>query len=155
MPHPVHVLIFPGPGNRVPAHWALFVPSTPSSRTGKVIEVVGTPYTGYGLQFKRNYSIDTETRRHQLLQIGEVDAEHVEDMDGAGETEKVMLDIDARDALEREAKKVTAPGVGKQPIVMFEYENCQSWLKEYVAWLVKRKMLGEEAIGVLAEAPDR
>ncbi|KAK2797569.1 hypothetical protein FQN49_008988 [Arthroderma sp. PD_2] len=37
-----------------PAHWGIFIPTTGMQGTGKIIHVVGSPATGFNLQFKRN-----------------------------------------------------------------------------------------------------
>lgn len=130
----------------------MFIPSLTSPTIGKVIQAVGTPYTGYGLEFKRNYDLDQETRKFQKIFIADVADDQVGDKLGDS---KVTSDVDAQDVLEKEAKKIQPPGVSPQPTVLFGYKNCQSWLKEYVDWLVKRGILQKDAIVVLDNAPDR
>ncbi|KAF2874863.1 hypothetical protein BDV95DRAFT_301020 [Massariosphaeria phaeospora] len=163
MPHPLQLLIYPGgflntsPG-RVPAHWALFIASPTNPRIAKTFDAVGTPFTGYGLRFRRNYSLDDETRRFSVVWVVDVEEGLVEDMrvygEGEGENGRkgVTEDVEPRDRLEREAKRVDAPGVSKRPLDPFGGRNCQSWVLEYVGWLAERKLVDGSALEALEKA---
>lgn len=60
------------------SHFALWIPSTANPKKGTSIDVVGTPLTGYGLEFKRNYSLDGRTGQGcSIIPIGEVDEVNV------------------------------------------------------------------------------
>jgi len=123
MPRTVCLAVYPGgfqnlPGShgRVPAHWALFIPSILNPRIGKTFDAVGTPFTGYSLRFRRNYSLDEEPRKFSLFTVGDVEDSLVADFPGDG---KPFEDIEAEDRLEEEAKLVKTPGVSKKPLDPF------------------------------------
>ena len=113
----IYLAIYPGGfqninHGRVPAHWALFIPSTANPRIGKAFDAVGTPFTGYGLRFRRNYNLDDEPRKFTLVSIVDVDESLVVDTPGDG---KPSEDVEPKDRLEQEAKRVDPPGVSKKP----------------------------------------
>jgi hypothetical protein len=65
MTRPIHLLVFPTRASKINgtrSHWALFIPYTTDSSVGKLIQVLGTPFTGYGLEFKRNYNLASSLR---------------------------------------------------------------------------------------------
>lgn len=43
------------------AHFALFIPYNDGTGNGIVIHVVGTPMSGYGLEFKRRYNLQLDS----------------------------------------------------------------------------------------------
>ncbi|KAF2787172.1 hypothetical protein K505DRAFT_329848 [Melanomma pulvis-pyrius CBS 109.77] len=156
MPRTIYLAIYPGgfqnlPNShgRVPAHWALFIPSLSNPRIGKTFDAVGTPFTGYSLRFRRNYNLDDEPRKFTLVAIADVEDSLVEDTQGDG---KVSEDVEPMDRLEHEAKRVQTPGVSKKPLDPFGGRNCQSWVIDYVTWLVERKVLVNTALEVLETA---
>lgn len=109
----IHLLVYPTRASKVNgtrAHWALFVPSSTSSTQGTLIQVLGTPFTGYGLEFKQGYKLNDVKENFSTFVLGEVDGKHVGEGDGEG------TDILARDEVEREAKKVEVPGVSREPL---------------------------------------
>lgn len=121
MPRTIHLQILPGgflntSHGRVPAHWSIFIPSLTNPRVGKSFDAIGTPFTGYSLRFRRNYSLDAEPRKFTLVPIADVGDEYVEDTPGDG---KPSEDVDAKDGLEREAKRVATPGVSRKPLDPF------------------------------------
>ena len=115
MPRPLRLIVYHTNGT-VRAHHSLFIPLTTNPRTGKIIHAVGTPFTGYGLVFKRNYDLDTEDRRYSIIPLCEISDEYVLDTPGDG---KLSEDVNPQDKLEVEAKKVDAPGVSKEPLKPF------------------------------------
>jgi hypothetical protein len=80
---------------------------------GKVIHAVGTPFTGYNVQFKRNYNVEATNRQVQQFFLTTVGDQIVQDMKGDG---KVSVDTEACDTLETKAKQVEAPGVSPAPL---------------------------------------
>src|SRR6266480_6414785 len=86
MPRQIFLLVFPAAGaskiNGTRAHWAILVPESGSSTKGTVIHVVGTPFTGYGLEFKRNYDVIETSRKYYQLPLAMADGKHVQDYQG-------------------------------------------------------------------------
>jgi len=121
MPRPLILLTYPGgfqnkSHGRVPAHWALYIPSTTDSRVGKTFDAIGTPFTGYSIRFRRNYNLDDEPRQFSEVPIVEVEDALVTDTPGEG---KPSEDQDAKDRLEQEAMTVRCPGVSPKPLDPF------------------------------------
>lgn len=63
--------------------------------------------------FKRNYNLEHEVQKVVSILIGEVDDEYVTDTPGDG---RISEDVDGKDRLELEAKKVDVPGVSGTPM---------------------------------------
>jgi hypothetical protein len=74
---------------------------------------VGTPFTGYGLEFKRNYNIEKTNRKMKIIELGQVDDQHVQDAKGDG---TLSRDIEAHDILEHKARLVPTPGISPAPL---------------------------------------
>jgi hypothetical protein len=72
---------------------------------GTVIHVVGTPISGYVLEFKRNYECSTSRSLQQVVLLGSVNEEHVYDPPYAD----FRLDSTPRSTMEREATAVPPP----------------------------------------------
>ncbi|TVY16349.1 hypothetical protein LARI1_G005348, partial [Lachnellula arida] len=145
----INLLVYPTRASKVNgtrAHWALFIPSSTSSTQGTLIQVLGTPFTGYGLEFKRGYKLDDVKEKFSAFLLGEVEGRFVGEGDGEG------TDIQARDEVEREAKKVEVPGVSREPLNPDVGRRCQEWTRELVQRLVGRDILPESALLVLDEA---
>ncbi|KAI9679789.1 MAG: hypothetical protein M1817_004803 [Caeruleum heppii] len=142
MPRQVSLIVYPipkGPQGTVNrAHWAVFVPQADSEHKGKVIHVVGTPFTGYGLEFKREYDYIVTKRKYRVIPLAMVD-------DGT------CLDIIPRDKLDAEAKKVDPPGPSPKPLEAGAGKDCQDWVIDYVTWLIRKKIFPETALEVLVE----
>jgi hypothetical protein len=101
MPRTLSLLIFSSP--LFPVHRSLWILSTSTPHIGKRLHA-----TGSEIAFERNYNIDTETRRYQILSLGEVlDDAFVMDVkgDGSESTDQV-----ASDYLEDVVRGVEAPG---------------------------------------------
>jgi hypothetical protein len=71
------------------------------------------PFTGFGLEFKRNYDLTKTKRRHEALELAEVDDQHVVDVPGDG---RATIDINPHDTLETEARKVDPPIASRTPL---------------------------------------
>ncbi|KAF1987794.1 hypothetical protein K402DRAFT_453441 [Aulographum hederae CBS 113979] len=144
MPHHLYLSIHPSPQGNRPAHWALFLPDSspsPETQTGTVIQVVGSPFTGYTHSIKHDVSPviapsgASSGARHSLVLLGEV----------LGGNEGGV------DVLENEALNISAPGVSKSPMEP-GYENCQSWTWQLLRALVEKGVLEESALEVLGAA---
>ena len=115
MSRQINLLVYPTRASKVNgtcAHWALFIPSSTSSTQGTLIQVLGTPFTGYGLEFKRGYKLDDVKEKFRSFLLGDVEGKYV----GDGDEEESGTDVQARDEVEREAKRVEVPGVSREPL---------------------------------------
>ncbi|PMD52752.1 uncharacterized protein K444DRAFT_572203 [Hyaloscypha bicolor E] len=152
MTRPIHLLVFPTRASKINgtrSHWALFIPYTTDSSVGKLIQVLGTPFTGYGLEFKRNYNLTLITEKLEKVFLGEVAEKWVQaDDDEAGDG-KTITDVTPRDEIERLAKRIEVPGISKEPLNPLVGRRCQEWTRELVEVLIGKGILNEGAIGVL------
>ncbi|TVY43213.1 hypothetical protein LSUB1_G001933 [Lachnellula subtilissima] len=145
----INLLVYPtrgSKGNGTRAHWALFIPSSTSSTQGTLIQVLGTPFTGYELEFKRGYELDDVKEKFSTFFPRRGGGDPCWGRRGEG------TDILARDEVEREAKKVEVPGVSREPLNPDVGRRCQEWTRELVQRLVGRNILPESALLVLDEA---
>lgn len=113
MTRPIFLLVYPTINQRTAAHWAIFIPYLNEVTIGKVIHAVGTPFTGFGVEFKRNYDYATTGRRVEAMPLGEVSDDDVVDVRGDG---ALSIDITVHDRLEREARRVDAPVASRTPL---------------------------------------
>ncbi|KAJ9294310.1 hypothetical protein DTO271G3_6885 [Paecilomyces variotii] len=137
------------PQRNTPAHWSIFIPAANSVSTGKVIHVVGNPFIGYRLQFKRNYDTTKTNRTFHKILLGHVSNDCVRDVEGNG----VTTDTEDHDILEARAKLVQPPGVSPSPLDRSVGKRCQHWLQDYVQLLVGEGLLPQSAITELNRAP--
>lgn len=79
---------------------------------GTIIHVVGSPFTGFGLEFKRNYDLATTKRGYEKTPLANVNDDAVVDNPG----DQKSTDVTARDTLESEAKKIDAPTASRTPL---------------------------------------
>jgi hypothetical protein len=119
MTRPIHLLVLPTRASKINgtrSHWALFIPYTTDSSVGKLIQVLGTPFTGYGLEFKRNYNLALITEKLEKVFLGEMAEKWIQaEGDEAGDG-KATTDVTPRDEIERLAKRIDVPGVSKEPL---------------------------------------
>ncbi|TVY64166.1 hypothetical protein LSUE1_G008407 [Lachnellula suecica] len=142
----IALLVYPARAsklNGVRAHWALFVPSSSAETKGTLIQVLGTPFTGYGLEFKRGYDLESVREKFQKHVLGDIEERWVADADGNG------VDIQPRDEVEKWAKRIEVPGVHKEPLNPSSGRRCQEWTRDLVEVLVKRGILLESSVQVL------
>jgi hypothetical protein len=119
MARALYLLVFPTRASRVNgtrSHWAIFIPYTNDASLGRLIQVLGTPFTGYGLEFKRNYNISTITEKFERVLLGEVNEKWVRLGDDEAEDGKASMDVEPRDEIEKLAKKIEVPGVSREPL---------------------------------------
>lgn len=91
-----------------PAHWALWIPRAANPRTGKLINAVGDPATGFVHEFQRNFwpeRVSSGTISTILLS-DHVEASHI--VDGE-EAEESTIDAEAVDDVERVALGIPPP----------------------------------------------
>lgn len=101
MSREIYLLVFPQ--RNTPAHWSIFIPEANSVVKGKVIHVVGSPFTGYKLEdkptFPENPSRSSEQQPHSGCDRKQRYYGHPE-----------------HDILEARAKLVQPPGVSPSPL---------------------------------------
>ncbi|PVI04890.1 hypothetical protein DM02DRAFT_725567 [Periconia macrospinosa] len=154
MPRNIHLLVYNSP--IFPAHWALWIPSTAKPDVGKIINAEGDAANGFEIAFERNFDLAASGRRHQVILLGQVLDEHVVDVEGDGSQ---STDTTARDYMEQVALSVPAPGpslisVSSQgPRQRVAIQNCQTWLREFVAALVQKGAMDQSALQILDGAP--
>lgn len=111
MPRTIFLLSYPAiHGAR---HWGIFIPHAEDLKIGKEIHVVGSPFRGYTLEFKRNYDPSKTNRKVELTPLGLVQDDCVVNVNEGG---TLSLDTIAQDTLEMEAKTIPAIGVSKNPL---------------------------------------
>ena len=113
----LYLLVFPTLASKINgtrSHWAIFIPGIVDTSIGKLIQVLGTPFIGYGLEFRRNYNISTIAETFKKVLLGEVDEKWIEKWEE--ENHKTSTDVNPRDEIERLAKRVEVPGVSRAPL---------------------------------------
>jgi hypothetical protein len=117
MTHHLYLLVFPTRSSKINgtrSHWAIFIPYATDTSIGKLIQVLGTPFTGYGLEFRRNYNISTIAETFEKVLLGGLGEKWIEK--GEEENHKTSTDVNPRDEVERLAKRVEVPGVSREPL---------------------------------------
>ncbi|KAF2134433.1 hypothetical protein P153DRAFT_362202 [Dothidotthia symphoricarpi CBS 119687] len=64
------------------SHFAIWLADDEGGDVGTVIHVVGSPMSGFALQFKRRYAPKQTARAHVLVPIGLINAQHVHTFEG-------------------------------------------------------------------------
>ena len=164
----IFLAVYPPPPankfNGLRAHWVVWVPSISSPDICKIIHVVGSPFSGYGLEIKRNTNIKG---LKACFHLATIDGAHVTD-DEPGEPSQ---DVKPTDDLEREAKKVEPPSVSKEPLNVnfvsthrpcllealigtdeMQGRRSQDWTREYLERLASRKIIPPESLKALDQA---
>lgn len=145
MPYDIYLLTYPVKPNRFNgsrAHWGIYIPNKPTPNLpttspttakpgfdggdtastaeftiGKVIHVTGTPFTGYGLEFKRNYDLASTGRGWKKYLLAVIDDRHVSVTEASGDDDgKFSVDVTPRDELERQALRIDPPGPSAEPL---------------------------------------
>ncbi|KAF2681241.1 hypothetical protein K458DRAFT_420760 [Lentithecium fluviatile CBS 122367] len=154
MPRTIYLAIY---NSRLfPAHWALWIPHKDDPAIGKRIHANGNASEGFTIDFERNHNIEETTGSYQLLALAEVADKFLEDVRGGG-TQGV--DQVACDWVEEVALSVQAPGKSlthvraEGPRRRVEIQNCQTWLREVVAALVREGVMEEAALRIIDSAP--
>jgi hypothetical protein len=93
-------------------HFAIWIPSHEDCNIGKTIQVLGTPFTGFGLEFQRGYDITKTLPMPAMIELGAVASDNVRDACNKGP------DATPLDRLEAVAKRVTPPGPSRNPLIV-------------------------------------
>ncbi|KAI0418960.1 hypothetical protein F5X98DRAFT_97036 [Xylaria grammica] len=150
----IYLIVYKSP--LFPAHWALWVPSAADANVGKRIHAEGDAAAGFRLSFDRNYDIREESRKHEVLAVGDVRADLLIDTPGNGVN---GADSEPQDAVETVAARVPPPGPSlvsaaeRARGTRVEIKNCQSWLTEVVSALHDDGILDNNAVEMIKTAP--
>jgi hypothetical protein len=91
------------------AHFAIFVPIDDGGERGTLIHVVGTPVSGFTLQFERNWRPSMTNRHFERVELGAVLVTNISNYaDGSRFT-----DDRPQGRLETEATRVQPPGISQ------------------------------------------
>ncbi|KAF2123947.1 hypothetical protein P153DRAFT_327702 [Dothidotthia symphoricarpi CBS 119687] len=154
MPRAIYLVVFKSP--LFPAHWGLWIPSAADPNIGKRIHASGDAATGFQIFFERNYDLVATRRRYQVLPLAQVLDQHVVDVEGDGSQ---WSDTTAHDYIEQVALSVPAPArslisaSSQGPKQRVAIQNCQTWLREFVAALVQKGLMDQSALQILDGAP--
>jgi hypothetical protein len=77
----LHLVVYPGQAGQR-AHFGIWVADEECGNFGSLIHVVGSPMTGFALQFRRRYAPKDDDRHPRLLRIGEIETQHVHSYEG-------------------------------------------------------------------------
>ena len=152
------------------AHWFLYIPSLSKTSSlsltpmGKVIQVTGNPFTGFGFQVKLNHNAAQQPDTH-YLSLGSVPANAIIDdykpdpLSGpelrdrpvpGDRLEQIAYDL----GLPYQDPSATLPPPG-DPVWLKphpKFERCQEWMRKLVRRYVEEKLLPSSALAVLDEA---
>jgi len=103
----IYLIIYTSP--LFPAHWSLWIPRKDKPSVGKRIHAEGNSHSGFTIAFERNYNIDEDGRRYQLIALADVADACVEDS-RRDEDELPSTDQVPCDRVEELALGVEAPG---------------------------------------------
>ena len=123
---PVFLMVHASP--KFPAHWSLFIPELGdrNEKKGKRIHVKGDVRQGFEMEFIRNYDMRQTRSYPELIEIGRVPANMVQDDTGAHEKDKIP-----RDDFERLCASVPPPGPSMNSASTgVSLKSCD----EYVLW---------------------
>ncbi|KAI9059068.1 hypothetical protein FKP32DRAFT_1596724 [Trametes sanguinea] len=137
------------------AHWSVLVPDRGTTTRGTRIHVTGSLSAGFEHEIIRGYDVEATGRTHSIIPLGTVTAEAL----------RTIVSVDPEDTktasnrLEEIALETPAPGPSLRSSASgakgrIEVQDCQFWLKRYVAALVEQGILSPTAIDVLAAAPE-
>ncbi|EFW21390.1 hypothetical protein D8B26_001598 [Coccidioides posadasii str. Silveira] len=159
-----------------PAHWSLFVAHPSCPEIGKRVHVEGSVYAGFTHAVQRRYKLGSVGKNFSLLELGELTG----GKGGEEEEEEALVkhihanaDVDADaaeygeevkpiDRLEKVAIGIVAPGGSlnhvnedgtQAPARRGQMKNCQDWIIDVVAELVRRDLLPAPANEVVQNAP--
>ncbi|KAF2235793.1 hypothetical protein EV356DRAFT_499450 [Viridothelium virens] len=155
-PHVINLFIYSS--RPFKARWALWIPSRKNQNVGKALYTTGDVRTGFQNEIKRNYHLTDEPRTFRIIVVADVDEGFVVDTDG-GDSQVLVIDTIPVDFLERVASEVPVPGPSMnlasnpRPKGKVELDDCQYWIKEVVATLLKGGILSEDANDIVANAP--
>lgn len=144
------------------AHWYLYIPSTTDSNIGKVIQVTGNVWDGFGFQIKTNFNI-RDTYDH-YIHLGYVLPDLIVDDYTPDAYRAADIRSHPIDAIEQVAFDLGLPVQNPEatlpphddPVWNLpnrDFERCQEWIGKLVGVLVeKRRYLDPAALSALDNA---
>ncbi|OSD01920.1 hypothetical protein PYCCODRAFT_1435917 [Trametes coccinea BRFM310] len=137
------------------AHWSVLVPDRGTSTRGTRIHVSGSLSSGFEHEIIREYDVEATGRSHSIIPLGTITP-------GALQPTVSVEPHDtstASNRLEEIALETPAPGPSLRSSTSgakgrIEVQDCQFWVKRYVAALVEQGILSPAALDVLATAPE-
>lgn len=127
----VYLIVFRSPV--FPAHWALWIPCADDSSTGKLINAVGDPATGFSHEFQRNFCPASTAGAILTVLLSDcVGARHIVDGPPALALEST-IDADAVDDLERVALTIPPPRKSLNSVSTQEVRVCTGVYLDSVA----------------------
>jgi hypothetical protein len=113
MSRKIYLLKYPAqPRQR--SHFGIWVPSGEGHSTGKIIQVLGTPFTGFNLEFQRSYDLNKALPIPVVIELGAVQPESVV----GNNYSRRSPDKTPLDKLETLATFVTPPRPSKNPLIV-------------------------------------
>ena len=157
------------------AHWAILVPDQGNSHTTTKIQVTGSLAAGFKHEFQRRYNPEGTGRGHSLYELGSVPKKAVAPVE-EGTIDEMDTKTAARNRLEQIALTVPAPGPrlrsassstvclhtdaseflithSLSQVKPIQVKDCQYWIKQYVAELVRQDVLAADTLERLAMIP--
>ncbi|KIM36321.1 hypothetical protein M413DRAFT_291446 [Hebeloma cylindrosporum] len=146
-------------------HWGVYFPSESTPTKGKIINISGSPYTGYQHEVKHYWDSKLDQSEIRLYLLGETDASNVVDAEGDGKM-KVVFEFNKADRFEDVANGHPPPvvdsaliptGTVSEVTLALWYDipgmkRCQEWASEFIDDVVKQGLLPESAVEVCAIA---
>jgi len=89
------------------AHWSFWAPNIEdrTQKTGKKAQAVGSVADGFQIEFVRNYNLTSDTRQPTIIEIGQIQTDHLQDSPDSGNA----TDSSPTDHFERIALSIPAP----------------------------------------------
>jgi len=143
------------------AHWFIFLP-VQDAETGRVVQVIGNVWHGFGFEIKDNYDFATNPAKRYLL--GHIQPTLIVDSVASNHAPQVRSLACAEDIVERIAFNTglpyrdpnAIPPDPDDPIWLLphrQFERCQEWTRRVVGRLVESGALPEEALSQLNVVP--
>jgi hypothetical protein len=113
MSRKIFLLKYPAPPKQR-GHFAIWVPSDGNRNIGKIVQVLGTPFTGFVLDIQRDFDLGKAQPKPVVIELGSIADEH-----DADDNIRHLPDTEAAAVgkLESVARTVTPPGPSKNPLI--------------------------------------
>ncbi|KAF2801403.1 uncharacterized protein BDZ99DRAFT_344495, partial [Mytilinidion resinicola] len=126
------------------AHFSIWVPYQEGGETGTAIHVIGTPMSGYSLEFKRAYKPEYTEEPKEMFAIGQINAENVHDWPGTRQDDSTPIGN-----LEVVAAQIPPPRKSQNflaPVNDTTNRRCQEWTTDFIRRLVETQYLDSSVL---------
>ncbi|KAF2650382.1 hypothetical protein K491DRAFT_139372 [Lophiostoma macrostomum CBS 122681] len=133
-------------------HFAIWAPYKEEGGTGTLIQVLGAPMAGYGLEFKRAYSPAAADEPKEMIPLAKIDAQLLGHWTGTPST-----DSTPRGNLESIAAQIPPPGISRNflaPVNDTTNRRCQEWTMDFLRRLVAVGYLDNSVIDTVQAQRD-